>query len=197
MEGGISGLSSPPALAGLGIFCARIDTVTEARILGVDDVLEAPGKTGPAGSHFVRTVGDEGLYAIPDSGDATLTRAPADGTELPIDTPGSTVPVTHPNLEAWRVVTSETSAQVLRLRLTNVPGWNTTIDGQPLALHPWAHGLDARGPHPAGRHVIELNYLPAAFTDGVAVAAWPPSLVLAWSIVGLRARRRRGTTAAS
>ena len=57
----------------------------------------------------------------------------------------------------------------LRLRLTDVPGWNATIDGRPVPLQNFA-GVMLQLKVPAGRHTIELNYWPATFTIGLVLA---------------------------
>ena len=61
--------------------------------------------------------------------------------------------------------------QLLRLRLTDVPGWGATIDGRPLTLHAWATGAMLEARVPSGRHVIELHYWPPLFSAGLGVGA--------------------------
>ena len=75
-----------------------------------------------------------------------------------------------PDAASWRVVVDEPTASIVRLRLTAVPGWSATIDGHPLALTSWADGLMLQAHVPAGSHVVELHYWPAAFSAGLAVA---------------------------
>ena len=60
--------------------------------------------------------------------------------------------------------------QVLRLRLTDEPGWHATIDGRPLALVPYA-GVMLQARNPPGNHIVELHYWPETFTAGLILAA--------------------------
>ncbi len=138
------------SLSELGIFCARIKTVQQAQVFGVRYVLEPPDRFGPLDSVPVGPVGAEELYSIPDAGDATTTPAPAVMASLATDAPGTPVPVTHPDPASWRVAVDTTTTSVLRLRLTNVPGWRATIDGRPVALTPWANGLMLEHACPGG-----------------------------------------------
>ena len=67
------------------------------------------------------------------------------------------------------MVTHGSDPSVLRLRLTDVPGWNATIDGKPVDAKPFAHTmLQIRVP--PGRHVVELKYWPKPFSVGLALA---------------------------
>ena len=58
---------------------------------------------------------------------------------------------------------------MLRLRLTDVPGWHASIDGRPVPLQSFA-GVMLQIEVPAGRHTIELYYWPATFTAGLVLA---------------------------
>jgi uncharacterized membrane protein YfhO len=138
-------------------------------------------------------VGEEDLYRIPDSGAATVTPLTADGGLPDESAPGSPVVVTHSDPSAWRMVTNAGQAQVLRLRLTSVPGWHATIDGQPAPLLPFADVM-LQVKVPAGRHTVELYYWPATFTAGLVLAGCALSgLVIACIVVGIRARSDRGS----
>ena len=165
------GAPTPHSLAQLGIFCARIATVNQARLYGVRYVLEPANRKGPFGSVLVRVVGDEGLYSIPGAADATVLAVAGTGAEPPLFADGSAVPVTHPDPASWRVALDAATPEVLRLRLTNVPGWQATIDGRPLTLEPWASGAMVEARIPPGSHVVELHYWPPLFSDGLVVAA--------------------------
>jgi hypothetical protein len=164
------GAPTPHSLAQLGIFCTRIATINQARLYGVKYVLEPANRKGPLGSVFVRRIGAEDLYSIPGAADATVL-AVGNGGEPPLFAYGSAVPVTHPDPASWRVALQATSTEVLRLRLTNVPGWQATLDGRPLKLEPWASGAMVEARIPPGSHVVELHYWPPLFRDGLVVAA--------------------------
>jgi uncharacterized membrane protein YfhO len=85
---------------------------------------------------------------------------------------------------------------VLRLRLTDVPGWHATIDGRPLPLERYA-GVMLQARLPAGRHVVELHYRPSAFDDGLVLAALAVvGLVVVPLAARLRRRARPGVSAA-
>lgn len=153
------------------IFCPALTTSAIARLYGVSFVLEPSGASGPVGSVFDAHVGDEDLYRIPDAGVATLT--PATGpakTFPPVDAPGQVVPASHPNPSSWELRTTATTAQILRLRLTDVPGWHATIDGRPLVISPFADVM-MQVRIPPGRHTIQLHYWPPSFTHGLILAA--------------------------
>jgi uncharacterized membrane protein YfhO len=90
------------------------------------------------------------------------------------------------------MVTHARTAQVLRLRLTDLPGWHGTIDGQPLSLAPYS-GVMMQARIPAGVHTIEVSYWPEAFSVGIFLAVLTAlSLVGAIVIFGVRRRRRQG-----
>jgi hypothetical protein len=167
------GQESPPSLAQLGIFCAQISTATQAREFGVRYVLEPPGRRVKlkGASISLGEFGTEQLLFIPASGPATESAVPPGGGALATTASGTLLPVSYPDPASWRVVADSSAPGIVRFRLTNVPGWNATIDGRPLSLQPWADGLMLQARVPAGRHVIELHYWPSAFTDGIVVAA--------------------------
>ncbi len=151
-------------------FCPAVTDIAAARRFGVGYVLEPPNTDGPSGSVFVKAVGDNQLYRIPGAAPATLVPT-RPGHSLPSDdATGTPVGVQQASPGKWRVVTDSTSTQVLRLRLTDVPGWHATIDGQPLALQRFS-GLMLQARLPPGRHVIVVHYWPIAFTVGLLLAA--------------------------
>jgi hypothetical protein len=169
-------------------FCPIVTTAAAARIWGVSYVLEARGVAGPTGSVFVTRVGNEDLYRIPGVGQATLTAIPTSGRLPATGSPGTPVRVVTDNPGQWKVVTDASTPQVLRLRLTDVPGWKATIDGRPLALQSYA-GVLLQARVPPGRHVIELTYWPDTFTLGLILAACSGAgLIIALVVSG---RRRR------
>ena len=179
----------PAGPPGVFIYCPSVTTATMARRYGVGYVLEPHGAPGPHGGVFTRTVGDEDLYRIPDAATATLTRAPANGALPGVDAPSTPVAVTRPGPASWKLVTHASSRQVLRLHLTDLPGWHATIDGRPLALLPLSSVMfQAR--IPAGTHTVELHYWPDTFSAGLALAA-ASALGLGGALVVARARRGR------
>ena len=169
-------------------FCPALATAAQARRFGVEYVLVTHGARGPTGAVFDRQLGEEDLYRVPNSSVATLT--PASGqADLPPDaTPGTPVAVGHPSPSSWRITTSSPTEQVLRLRLTDEPGWHATIDGHPLDTEPYAQVM-IQARIPPGRHLIELNYWPPLFTLGLIVAGGcVVLLVTAWVVAMWRSR---------
>ena len=186
-------------------FCPPITTAAEARLLGVGYVLEAAGHRGPSGSVFVtelkitnpypandvlaRPPSNEDLYQIPGAAPATLTPIPPGGDLPSPGASGTPVPVIDPNPARWRIVTVASTAQVLRLHLTDVPGWHATIDGRTLDLDQFS-GIMLQARIPPGRHVIELHYWPKAFAIGL-VLALGSFLALVGALVGTQLSRRK------
>ena len=176
------------------VYCPGITTTALARLYGVAFVLEPPGSPGPTGAVFVTRVGDEGLYRVPGAAPATLTPVSGGGPP-PDDAPGTPVIVRQADPATWRVVTDAPQTEVLRLRLTAVPGWHATIDGRPVPLGRFARVMLAARV-PAGRHVVELHYWPAAFTEGLVLAAGSAvALVGALVVDAARRRSRRAVKA--
>ncbi|HLM94903.1 MAG TPA: YfhO family protein, partial [Acidimicrobiales bacterium] len=178
------------------IYCPGISSASLARLYGVGFVLEsikAPGlrAPGPKGAVFVTQVGKtEDLFRIRGAAAATLTPMPSKGRLPGLNAPGRPVPVTHPDPSSWKLVIKASSSQVLRLRLTDVPGWRATIDGRPLALKQFA-GIMLQAEVPAGTHTVELRYWPATFSAGLLLAAGAVvGLVVASMIPRLRRRSR-------
>ncbi len=175
-------------------FCPAVTTATLARRYGVGFVLEPARARGPAGAVFAMKVGDEKLYRIPGASAATLSAVTAAGAIPGEDAPGTPVPVTHPDPATWRLEISGDRPQVLRLHLTDVPGWHATVDGRPLVLQRYLEMmLQARVP--AGRHLIVLHYRPPAFTAGLGLAAAAVLGLVILLVVG-GTRRRRGQSRA-
>jgi hypothetical protein len=170
-------------------FCPAITTAAQARRFGVEYVLVPHDAPAPTGAVFDHQLGDEDLYRIPNSSAATLTPITAEGGLPPVDTEGTPVAVSHPSPSSWRITTSSPIDQVLRLRLTNEPGWHATIDGQPLDTKPYADVM-IQARIPAGRHVIELSYWPPLFTLGLIVAG-VCVILLVTALIVARWRRSR------
>jgi hypothetical protein len=185
-----TGQSASTLLPGPSAFCPAVTTASAARRYGVGFVLVAHGHPGPRGAVFDRVIANEDLYRIPGAAAATLSALSPSGQMPSANAPGQPAPVTHPGPAAWKLVTRATTPQVLRLRLTDVPGWHATIDGRPLALERFS-GVMLEARIPPGRHTIELHYWPPAFTAGIVLALCSLfGLVLAVVIATIRRRRR-------
>jgi|GEM_PF-579889 len=175
-------------------YCPTVTTVSLARLYGVSYILEPADVSGPAGTEYVGPIGNEGLYRVPRSYPATLTDLGAGGQLPSADAQGTPITVVDPDPAKWKMVTSSTTPQVLRLRLNNVPGWHASIDGRPLQLRPFA-GIMLQADIPPGHHVIELHYWPATFSIGIVLAACSLAGLSAALIVGgLRRRRKTALT---
>jgi hypothetical protein len=182
--------ASSAGFPGAFSYSPEISTAAVARIYGVGFVLEARGSPAPKGGVFDRRIGDEVLYRIPHSGPATLTPLSRHGGLPSIKAPGTVVPVSYPSPSSWKITTDASTAQVLRLRLNNTPGWQATIDGQPLRLTAFADVmLQAR--IPPGHHTIELHYWPVSFTIGIVLAV-VTAIILVVAVVMEERRSRRG-----
>jgi len=182
-----------PGYANASVFCPAITSATLARRFGISYVLEPPGQPGPIGGVFYEDVGNEELYQIPGSALATVVSTQVGSPFPAVDTAGTPVPISNLDSSSWKIVVDTTRPQVLRLRLTDVPGWHASIDGHPLQLHPFDRiMLQARVP--GGRHVIELRYWPTTFSLGLVLAAISVvalSLMLVAGTIRDTPRRRR------
>ena len=181
------------------LFCPDITTVSEARQFGLSYLLEPKGTPGPVGSVMVATLpvpnpdpgnpfrqppGNEVLYSVPHSGVATLTT----GYRLALAAT-ATVKDSGSNPAQINVVTHSHQNGVLRIRVTDVPGWHASINGRPLALESSSvFALQAR--IPAGTHHIVLSYWPPLFSVGL-VLALVAALALIAALVWDRRRRQR------
>ncbi len=176
------------------IYCPGIRSASQARLYGVAFVLELTRIPAPTGAVFVTHVGKtENLYRIPGAAAATLSPTPSTGHLPGLNAPGTPVPVNHPGPSSWKLVTKARSPQVLRLRLTDVPGWRATIDGRPLALKQFA-GIMLQAEVPAGTHTVELHYWPETFTAGLLLASGAVvGLLIALVVPGIRRRWRSGS----
>ena len=150
------------------LYCPAVTTAAQARLYGVGFVLEPTGARGPQGGVYDTTIAGEGLYRIPGAAPATLTPLSRAGVVPPPDA-GRPVAVTHPNPASWRLVTEADRTSMLRLRLTDMPGWHATIDGRSAPLSRFA-GTMLQLEVPAGPHLVELNYWPTTFTVGLVLA---------------------------
>ena len=175
----------PAGSTAFDTYCPAISTSAEARLLGVGYVLVDAGSPGPPGSVFVtelkpqdpfppgdileRPPSKQDLYRISGAGRATVIRVLPHQPLPPADAAGTPVHVTDSNPAHWSLRTDGSTALVLRLHLTEVPGWHATIDGRPLQLQSLSD-IMFQARIPPGRHSIELRYWPTAFTAGLVVA---------------------------
>ena len=171
-------------------FCPVVRTAAVARLYGVGYVLVHYGQPRPVGGVYVQLVGDEYLYRIPGVAQATLVPDTSRRALPAVDAPGPAVAVTGPDPAVRHVVTDTAGPTVLRLRLTDVPGWYATIDGRPLALQRFA-GVMLQARIPPGRHVVELLYMPTAFSIGIATAALSGLGLAGAGLMGWSRRRRQ------
>jgi hypothetical protein len=184
-------------LPAISAYCPVITTVAEAELYGVGFVLERAGTPGPRGATLAATIDDEDLYRIPGAAPATLT--PRSEAARTPGTPVTSTPVavTHSDPATWQMVTTGPVPEVLRLRLTDLPGWHATVDGHPVPLTRFA-GVMLQADIPPGRHRVELSYWPATFTQGIVLAAVAVAGLVAGLLVELgRGRRRRVGAAAT
>ncbi len=180
-------VGTPPGFNILYLFCPVISTASVAREFGVGYVLEQGNGSGPPGTVFVRRLGDESLYRVPGAGAATLTPLP--GSRLPPATAfGRPVTVAYPNPSTWSVTYRASHRSVLRLHLSDVPGWHATIDGRPLRLQRYA-GLMLETLVPAGRHDVVITYWPPYLTIGLIGAGLSAMGLAVGVAVDLRRRR--------
>jgi len=175
------------------LYCPAVNTVAAARLFGVEYVLEAAGDPGPPGAVFDTDIGGEKLFRIPGAAPATITPLTPSGGLPAAVAPGAAVKVTYPNPASWTMVTTSPVPSVLRLRLTDLPGWHATVDGRPLTLHVF-EGVMLQARLPAGHHVIEVQYWPRSFTDGLVLAALAAVGLVAGLVVPPLRRRRRATS---
>jgi hypothetical protein len=175
-------------------FCPGITNADIARRFGVAYVLVPSGSPAPAGTTFVRQIGDEDLYRVPGSSRATTTPVGNAGTLPPPGAPGDPVAVDQTGPASLRLRVTAPVAEVLRVRLTNVPGWHATIDGRPLSLRAYDQVM-VQAMVPPGQHTITLAYWPLTFTVGIVVCAAAVVGIVAVVLVARhrhRAPSRRG-----
>lgn len=171
------------------VYCPGVNTARLARLFGVGFVVERTGTPGPLGGVFAKAIGDEDLYRIPDSSVATLSPLTANGLLPAEDAPGIRVTVDQSDPASWKLHTDADVPEVLRLRLTNVPGWHASIDGRSVPLQSFV-GVMLQMKVPPGHHTIELYYWPATFTVGIVVASCAAIGLLTAFAVQFRQRRR-------
>ena len=171
------------------IFCPAVTTADLARLFGVSLVLTPDGSQAPTGSVYAATLGKLDLYRIPGAAVATVNSLGPDGALPKTTARGHPVSATQPQPSAWKIKINQKTPQVLRIRVTNVPGWHATLDGHPLRLEPFA-GIMLQARVPAGKHTIVLDYWPRAFSVGIYLAG-VTALGLAVALALERRGRRR------
>jgi hypothetical protein len=170
-------------------FSPDVANATIARRYGVSFVLEgSDAPVAPGGTVFVGDLGNEKLYAVPGAARATLVPATS-GTSWPgIDAHGTRVALEWLGPSTLRIVTNATSPQVLRLRVSSVPGWRATVDGRSVTPSPYL-GMMFQLRVPAGHHVIEFDYWPTSFTVGIVLAGLAVVVIAVLMLVEWRQRR--------
>ncbi|HTZ08989.1 MAG TPA: YfhO family protein [Acidimicrobiales bacterium] len=192
----VSRQRTPPSLVQLGMFCAGVNSSIQARLFGISYVLEPPHHPRIYGSTVVAQLGTETLVSIPRVYEITWHPVTPPGTRLPTLAVTYPMNLSRPGPATWEARTGGTTASIIRLRLTDVPGWNATVDGRPVPLRSWAGGSMLEVIVPPGHHLLELHYWPRAFSVGLvvgAVTAGGLGLGAAGAAVLGRRRRRRGT----
>jgi len=168
------------------LFCPRVFSATIARLYGLSYLVQPANGSTPVGTVPAGRVGNEDLFRVPGASIATLTPVGSLAPLPPYTAPGTPVAVHQPNPAKWDMHLSAREASVLRLRLTDLPGWTATIDGRPLALLPFAGSmLQAR--IPAGVHDVTLRYWPKTLTLGIGLAV----VTIAFLLIALVVTRRR------
>jgi hypothetical protein len=178
-----------PGQPSVSHYCPGVTSAGLAREYGVSYVIEPLGSLGPIGGVFDKEIGGELLFRIPGASPATLTPMSPSGTFPPNDARGVPIAVGQPGPASWRLETRSPTTQVLRLHLTDVPGWTATIDGQALPLQSYA-GIMLQAKIPPGRHIIELSYWPESFTEGIVLAVMAALALVAAAFVAVVRRRR-------
>jgi uncharacterized membrane protein YfhO len=99
------------------------------------------------------------------------------------------VSVNRSDPASWKLHTDTNRKEVLRLRLTNLPGWHASIDGRSVPLQSFL-GIMLQLKVPPGSHTVELYYWPATFTVGIVLALGAiAGLVIAFVFQFIQRRR--------
>jgi len=180
------------AIVPFSVFCPAVTNATIARRFGIGFVLEPAKAPAPPGFVLVDRIAGQDLYRVPGAAAATVVPAGAGGPLPAVDAAGTPAAVEHPDPATWRIVTGSVGPAVLRLRLTDVPGWSASIDGRPVSLQRFA-GVMLQARVPPGHHTVVVRYRPVAFTVGLALAAAAVVALVAVPVgVGVGRRRRPG-----
>jgi hypothetical protein len=171
-----------------GNFCPSLDSVALARAYGARYLLTSLAGPVPAGTRLVGVYGDEVLLRVPDSG--VVTSQPLAGGRATV------LPVTSSAPGQLRAVTHGATPQLVRLRISDLPGVRVSVDGRPATTGPY-DGAMLQVEVPAGRHQVAVTYRPTAFVVGVVLAVLAAVALVVWAVVVTRRRPRhhrpRGT----
>jgi hypothetical protein len=167
------------------------------RVVGVDraahlEIWALPHRPWASFAQGVRSVRDdeEAARAVVELERAADPAVALVGPAPPL-APGTVLDIER-QPEHVRVVAESSGNGLLVIADADWPGWEATIDGQPVEIRV-ADGLVRAVAWPAGRHVLEMAYRPAEVGVGVAVSVVGLLLVAALSFVPMAARVRRGT----
>ena len=144
----------------------------QARLFGVQYVLEPAGRRGPLGAVFDRLIGDERLYSIPGAPTPPSCPSPPTARSRRRIAAGAPVPVTHPDPASWR--RRGPGHHVLASCAFDSP--TCRAGGPPSTAGPWRSSPGRTGPcsRPVSLpapHVVDLHYWPPLFSAGLVIAA--------------------------
>lgn len=168
------------AIAGAAILLPLIDSAQVARQYGVQWILVGGGAAAPPGTEYRETIASERLYYVP--GAARFSFVGGGGTV------GS---VSMPSPSQYKLHVSTPAAARLVLRVTYVPGWHATVDGQAVPVSRYDNVMMSIEV-PAGTHVVQLTYFPGLFKVGLVVALGGVVFLVGVACVDLVRRRRAG-----
>jgi hypothetical protein len=142
-------------------FCASITSAAMAREFGVTYILVPPGSPPPGGTELATLIDTVGVWRVPGSG--IVTEGPAS------DRPGAierVVPYRSDNAGQLAMSVDASSSEVLRVHISDLPGWKATVDSHPVAVKRWDRSMMeiAVGP---GRHQVRFTYRPGAWILGL------------------------------
>jgi hypothetical protein len=147
-------------------------------LAGIKEGTVAPGRTA------VLTAPVPGLPPAAGSSEATT------GGGAPVAAAAAEV-----SANRRRYAVDAPAAGLLVISETLAPGWQATVDGAPAPLYA-ADGSFQAVAVPAGRHVVEVRYLPQSVVAGAAVSLLSAVLLAGAAALGcagwLRRRRRPG-----
>jgi Bacterial membrane protein YfhO len=169
--------AASPVEGGVGLFVPAIDSAALARRYGISYVIAPGAVPPPSGTSRVATIAGEALYKVPgaarfsvEAGRVKVLGDSGDGSyALDVTTP-----------EPERIL----------LGVSDLPGWHVRIDG--VAVRPQvANGVMLSVEVPAGRHLVQLAYLPRRLIEGL-LAALGGVLALSLSLSYRPLLERRG-----